>query len=72
MDEKNYINVICGYSDTDLAESFDRKSTTGICTFIDRNLVIWKNKKQKVIAQSSAEEGYRAIASTASELTWIK
>ena len=32
----------------------------------------WKSKKQNVVARSSAEAEYRAMASTASELTWIK
>jgi hypothetical protein len=36
------------------------------------NLVTWKNKKQNVVARSSAEAEYRAMASTVSELTWIK
>lgn len=48
------------------------KSTTGFYTFVDGNLVTWKNKKQNVIAQSNAEAEYRTTASTASELTWIK
>ena len=32
----------------------------------------WKNKKQNVVARSSAEAKYRAMASTASELVWLK
>ena len=67
-DSKN----VCGYSDADWAGSFDRKSTTGFCTFVGGNLVTWKSKKQSVVARSSAEAEYRAMASTASELTWIK
>jgi hypothetical protein len=39
---------------------------------MDGNLVIWKSKKQNIVARSSVEEEYRAIASTASELIWIK
>jgi hypothetical protein len=35
-------------------------------------LVTWKSKKQNVVARSSAEAEYRAMASTASELIWIK
>jgi hypothetical protein len=42
---KKNTNVICGYSNTDWAESFDRKSTTGFCIFMDRNLVTWKRNK---------------------------
>jgi hypothetical protein len=36
------------------------------------NLVTWKSKKQNMVARSSAEAEYRAMASTASELIWIK
>jgi Reverse transcriptase (RNA-dependent DNA polymerase) len=32
-------NKICGYSDADWAESFDRKSTTGYCTIVGGNIV---------------------------------
>jgi hypothetical protein len=64
--------MIVGYSDVDWAGSYDRKSTTGYCTFVGGNLVTWKSKKQNVIARSSAEAEYRAMASTASELIWIK
>ena len=70
--KNNDSNEICGYSDADYAGSFDRKSTTGFCTFVGGNLVTWKSKKQNVTARSSAEAEYRAMASTASELTWIK
>jgi hypothetical protein len=37
---KNYIYVICGYSDANFVKSFDRKSTTGLYTFVGGNLVI--------------------------------
>ena len=36
------------------------------------NLATWKSKKQNVVARSSAKAEYRAMASTASDLTWIK
>jgi hypothetical protein len=43
--KRNNTNAICGYSDSDWAENFDRKLTTGFCTFVGGNLVTWKNKK---------------------------
>jgi hypothetical protein len=64
--KNNNTNAICGYSDTD---SFHKKSTIGFCAFVGRNLVTWKSKKQNIVARSSAEAEYRAMTSTASELT---
>jgi hypothetical protein len=72
MDEKNETNSIVGYSYADWAGSYDRKSTTRYCTFIGGDLMSWKNKKQNMVARSSAEAKYRAMASTVSKLIWIK
>jgi hypothetical protein len=36
---KHDTNAICGYSDTYWSESFDRKLTTCLCTFVGENLV---------------------------------
>jgi hypothetical protein len=69
---KNNTNAICSYSNANWAESFDRKSTIGFCTFVGGDLVTWKNKKQNVVARSSVKAEYRAMASTANELTWMK
>ncbi|PRQ17191.1 putative RNA-directed DNA polymerase [Rosa chinensis] len=72
MKNNGHFNLV-GYSDSDWAgNSIDRKSTTGYCTFIGGNLVTWKSKKQTVVARSSAEAEYRAMASIACELIWLK
>jgi Reverse transcriptase (RNA-dependent DNA polymerase) len=70
--KNNNSNEICGYSDTNWAETFDRKLTTGFYIFVDENLATWKSKKQNVMARSSAEIKYRAMPSTVSELIWVK
>jgi hypothetical protein len=69
--KRNNTNAICGYSNADWAKIFDKKLTIGFCTFMDRNLITWKSKKQNIVARLSVEVKYRAMTSTASELTWI-
>ena len=70
---KNGHTQITGYSDSDwVGNAIDRKSTTGYCMFVGGNLVSWRSKKQHVIARSSAEAEYRAMASAACELIWLK
>ncbi|XP_068655913.1 secreted RxLR effector protein 161-like [Aristolochia californica] len=51
-----------GYTDADWAGSIeDRRSTSGYFTFIGGNFVIWRSKKQEVVARSSAEAEYRGM-----------
>ena len=69
----NHSTIISGYTDADWAgNAIDRKSKIGHCTFVGGNLVTWKSKKQQVVARSSVEAEYRAMAVTACELIWLK
>ena len=66
--DRGHTNIV-GYSDADWAgDSSDRRSTSGYCIFIGRNLIWWKSKKQTVVAWSSTKAEYRAMAHATSEL----
>ncbi|GFZ16859.1 hypothetical protein Acr_26g0001290 [Actinidia rufa] len=75
--ERNFVKnnnlTLEAYTDADYAGSLvGRRSTTGYCTFLGGNLVTWRSKKQKVVARSSAESEFRAIAQGLCELLWLK
>ena len=61
------------YTDADWAGSItDRRSTFGYCPYVWGNLVTWQNKKQNVMARSSAKAEFRAMASGICELLWLR
>ena len=71
--QKTSQREIEGFADADWAGSVeDSKSTTGYCTKLWGNLVTWRSKKQTVVARSSAEAEYRAIAQGVCELIWLE
>ena len=71
--KRNGSLILEAYMDADYAGSLiDRKSTSGYCTFLGRNLVTWRSKKQNVVARSTAEAEFRVMAQGVCELLWLK
>jgi hypothetical protein len=61
--------VLHAYTDADwVVDPTDRRSTIGYCFLLDTSLISWRSKKQSVVARSSTETEYRALADTTSEL----
>lgn len=55
-----------------LIRQVHQRSTSGYCTFLGGNLVTWRSKKQSVVAWSSADAEFRAMARGIFELLWLK
>ncbi|KAL6311476.1 hypothetical protein AAG906_012064 [Vitis piasezkii] len=61
------------FTDADWARSLtNRRSTTGYCSYVWGNLVTWRSKKQSVVARSSAEAEFRAMAHGICEGMWLQ
>lgn len=65
--------TLTAFSDSDWAgDNTDRKSTTGYCIMLANTPISWASKKQKAMARSSTEAKYRTLATTSSEIVWLR
>nr|GEW79166.1 retrovirus-related Pol polyprotein from transposon TNT 1-94 [Tanacetum cinerariifolium] len=61
------------YADSDHAGDYvDRKSTSGICTFVGCYLTSWFSKKQTALAISTTESEYVSTIKACQQALWMK
>jgi len=58
-------NLFCGYADAAFANAYDHKSMTSYIFLAAGGAIMWKLKKQTIIALSSMEAEYMALSDAA-------
>jgi hypothetical protein len=70
---KRSSHQLIAFSDSDWASCpDDRKSTSGYCVFLGKNLILWSSKKQPTVSHSSTKSEHKALANASAELIWIQ
>jgi hypothetical protein len=64
--------ILTGYVNSDYANSDDRKSTTGVCFFIDDSLIYWCSKRQSTVATSTTVAEYFALYEATMECVCLR
>ena len=60
------------FADADYASCpDDRRSTGACCVYLGKCLVSWCSEKQTVVARSTTESEYRALALVSVEILWL-
>ena len=58
---------LTGYSDSDYAEDFSQKSTSGCLFTLAGGAISWTSQKQSLVASSTTEVEYIAYSNAAKE-----
>jgi hypothetical protein len=64
--------ILTGWVDSDYANSDNRKSTTGLCFFVENTLVYWCSKRQVTIATSTTVAEYFAFYEATTECVCLR
>uniref|UniRef100_A0A2N9FZT3 Uncharacterized protein n=1 Tax=Fagus sylvatica TaxID=28930 RepID=A0A2N9FZT3_FAGSY len=67
------INSVIGYVDADyVGDMDDMRSTIGYLFTLSGGLICWKSTLQSIVAMSTTEAEYMAVAEVAKEALWLK
>ena len=73
LNDIGFESGITAFSDADWTENnSDRKSNTGFMIPINGGTISWCSRKQDIVALSSAESEYVALAETTKEIIWVR
>ncbi|KAL8110234.1 hypothetical protein AgCh_026086 [Apium graveolens] len=71
--KSNGNNIVTGFADSDLAGNMDdRRSTGGMCFYLNESLVTWVSQKQRCVALSSCEAEFMAATAAACQAIWMR
>ncbi|XP_074323103.1 secreted RxLR effector protein 161-like [Apium graveolens] len=66
-------NILTAFSDSDLGgDLVDRRSTRGMCFYLNESLITWVLQKQRCVALSSCEAEFMAATAAACQAIWLR
>nr|GEU33178.1 retrovirus-related Pol polyprotein from transposon TNT 1-94 [Tanacetum cinerariifolium] len=73
VDSTKYRDMIVVYAESDHAGDYvDRKSTSGICTFVGCCMTSWLSKKETALAISTTKSEYVSAKKACQQALWMK